>query len=341
MARQEGRAQGPAPPAEPQPRRAAPRAAPARQPQPSERRHGPDRREARRHLLHRDGVHRGRDARDDHHARGRDRAEAGARLLGADRQCRGPRASQQRHSPRSAARQRARLREGPREGRRFRHVARARDRRARDDRDREPAVHGARAVPRQGRVRLGPLLARRHDVPDAHGRPALRDAGAGRHREADDRRARLSPEAEEPQDSEGRQRHRPEGARARPRRSLPARLGAAGRHHGPGPRRLVPSATRRWPPASRPAASSPRRCRTSIHACGRAKRRRRASAGTAESPSTPAPTAARFAAKRSRCHNFSHVAGLQAADCRTCAALQGCRFVRSAGLQACRQGVPS
>ena len=35
------------------------------------------------------------------------------------------------------------------------------------DGDRQPALHGARAVPREGRVRLRHLLARRHDVPDA------------------------------------------------------------------------------------------------------------------------------------------------------------------------------
>jgi hypothetical protein len=44
-----------------------------------------------------------------------------------------------------------------------------------------------------------------------------------------------------------------------------------------------------------------------IHSLAGAKRRRRTSAGIAESPSTPAPIAARFAAKRSRYHNFSHV----------------------------------
>ena len=42
----------------------------------------------------------------------------------------------------------------PGQGRRLRHVALPRDRRARHDRHRQPAVHGARAVPRQGGVRV-------------------------------------------------------------------------------------------------------------------------------------------------------------------------------------------
>ena len=54
----------------------------------------------------------------------------------------------------------------PREGRRLRHVALHRDRRARHHGHRQPAVHGARAVSRQGGVRLRHLLARRDDVPD-------------------------------------------------------------------------------------------------------------------------------------------------------------------------------
>ncbi len=53
------------------------------------------------------------------------------------------------------------------EGRRLRHVALSRDCRARHDGHRQPALHGARAVPRQGRVRVGHLLAGRDDVPDA------------------------------------------------------------------------------------------------------------------------------------------------------------------------------
>ena len=50
--------------------------------------------------------------------------------------------------------ERARRRQRHAEGRRLRHVALSRDRRARHDRDRQPAVHGARAVPRQGGVRV-------------------------------------------------------------------------------------------------------------------------------------------------------------------------------------------
>ena len=57
--------------------------------------------------------------------------------------------------------------QGMREGRRLRHVALPRDRRARHHGDRQPAVHGARTVPRQGGLRLGHLFARRDDVSDA------------------------------------------------------------------------------------------------------------------------------------------------------------------------------
>ena len=68
--RQEGRAQGAAQ-AGRRLRRAAARAAAARQPQSPEHRHDPDRGEAGERLLHRDGVRAGRDARDDHRARRR------------------------------------------------------------------------------------------------------------------------------------------------------------------------------------------------------------------------------------------------------------------------------
>ena len=77
---------------------------------------------------------------------------------------------------------------GLREGGRLRHVAVPRDRRARHHGHRQPALHGARAVPGQGRLRLGHLLARRDDVPDADRRAAVRHAVAGRHRAADARR---------------------------------------------------------------------------------------------------------------------------------------------------------
>ena len=59
-----------------------------------------------------------------------------------------------RHPSRPAAGQRARHRERHAEGRGLRDVALSRDRGARHDGDRQPAVHGAGAVPRQGGVRV-------------------------------------------------------------------------------------------------------------------------------------------------------------------------------------------
>ena len=72
---------------------------------------------------------------------------AGARLHLPDLQRRRPRPPARRAAPRSAAVERARRRERPAEGRRLRHLALSRDRRARHDGHRQPAVHGARAVP--------------------------------------------------------------------------------------------------------------------------------------------------------------------------------------------------
>ena len=97
----------------------------------------------------------------------RARAEPRARLHLPDLQRRRSRAPAGRHPSRPASRQRARDRERHAEGRRLRHVALPRDRRARHDGHRQPALHGARAVPRQGGLRLGHLFARRDDVPDA------------------------------------------------------------------------------------------------------------------------------------------------------------------------------
>ena len=79
---------------------------------------------------------------------------ARARLHLPDLQRRRSRAPAGRAAPRPAAVERARRRQRHAEGRRLRHVALPRDRRARHDRHRQPAVHGARAVPRQGGVRV-------------------------------------------------------------------------------------------------------------------------------------------------------------------------------------------
>ncbi len=75
---------------------------------------------------------------------------AGARLHLPDLQRRRPRPPPRRAAPRSAAVERARLRQRPGQGRRLRHLALSRDRGARHDRHRQPAVHGARAVSGQG-----------------------------------------------------------------------------------------------------------------------------------------------------------------------------------------------
>ena len=76
-----------------------------------------------------------------------------ARLHLPDLQRRRSRAPAGRAASRPAAVERAGLRQRPGEGRRLRHVALSRDRRARHDGHRQPAVHGARAVPGQGGVR--------------------------------------------------------------------------------------------------------------------------------------------------------------------------------------------
>ena len=123
-------------------------------PQSPEHRHDPDRGEAGERLLHRDGVRAGRDARGDHRARRRARRGARARLHLPDLQRRRSRAPAGRAAPRPAAVERAGHRQRPAEGRRLRHVALPRNRGARHDGHRQPALHGARAVPRQGRVRL-------------------------------------------------------------------------------------------------------------------------------------------------------------------------------------------
>ena len=101
--RQEGRHQGSASP-EPRLRRAAPRTAPARHPQPSQHRHRPHRREAGRRVLHRDGVRAGRHAGGGDRSRRHARPAARARLHLPDLQRDGPRAQARDHPSRPAAR---------------------------------------------------------------------------------------------------------------------------------------------------------------------------------------------------------------------------------------------
>ena len=198
-----------------------------------------------------------------------------------------------RAAPRSAAVERAGHGQRPAQGRRFRHVAVSRNRRARHHRDRQPAVHGARAVSRQGRVRLRHLLARRDDVPDADRRAALRHAVAGRPRSADARRiahAAAHPESENP---EVDQRHRPEGDGAGHSRQVPAGRRFARRRAC---RRAEPARDGRrgrWRKTMPPAKSR----RTFSSGSRRAKRPRPVSAGTAGSRCTRDRTAARSAAK--------------------------------------------
>ena len=146
----------------------------------------------------------GRHARDRHLPRRRIDLRAHARLHLPDLQRRRSRAPARRAASRSAAGQRAGHRRRAREGGRLRHVALHRDRGARHDRDRQPAVHGARAVSRQGGIRVRHLFARRDDVPDVDGGAALQHAGAGRSREADERRTRLAAAHAEPENSRRR-----------------------------------------------------------------------------------------------------------------------------------------
>ncbi len=228
------------------------------------------------------------------HPRRDARPHARARLHLPDLQRRRSRAPAGRHPPRPPARQRARDRAGARQGRGLRHVTLPRNRRARHDGHRQPALHGAGAVPRQGGLRLRPLLARGHDVPDADGDAAVRHAVTGGHRPADDRRARLGAAAAEPENPESRQRRDPQGD-------------GAGNHgdatSGPG----ICSTTcwqlglrRCARPYGHPPRRRPTRPRSSSTASARARRPRPVSAGTAASRCTRAPIAARSAEKRSR-----------------------------------------
>ena len=107
-----------------------------------------------------------------------------------------------------------------------------------------------------------------------------------------------APRLKNPQDSEGDQRHRPEGDGAGHSRALPARRRTARRRAG-GPRRQRPADAAAGAAASRRRVGRRRRSRP---ASRRARRRSRASAGTAASRCTPARTAVRSAAKRSSRH---------------------------------------
>ena len=164
-----------------------------------------------------------------------------------------------------------------------------------------PPVHGARAVSRQGRVRLRHLLARRDDVPDDDRRAAVRHAVAGRSRSPDEGRAADGAAAEEPEDPEVDQRHRPEGDGAGDPRALPARGRAARRRAGGAIHEFAAHAAKADADAPEPAepSSATASRRTSTSASRRARRRNRASAGTAASRSTRDRIAARFAARPS------------------------------------------
>ena len=192
--------------------------------------------------------------------------------------------------------------DGRRQGRRLRHLALPRDRRARHDRHRQPALHGAGAVPRQGGVRLRHLLARRDDVSAAHRRAALRGAGARDRSIASSATDLITPP---------RLRNP-----AIPKRvndivlkamapDLASRYGKASElieelldSRGAVAPARAPSCAR-WR-ASAPAAACARATTTwpaSSGACAPATRRRRRSAGSAARRWPPAPPAARSATK--------------------------------------------
>ena len=143
-------------------------------PRPPQHHFDHDGREAGQRLLHRDGIRRRPHAGGPHHHQRKPRRGACRRLRQTDwpgyraRPCAGS------YPPRPATGQHARLRRRRAQGRRLRHVTLPGDRRARHDGHRQPAVHGARAVRRQGGLRLGHLFAGHHDVPDAHRGAAVR-----------------------------------------------------------------------------------------------------------------------------------------------------------------------
>ena len=143
----------------------------------------------------------GRDARGEDPSRRRPRRGARARPHLPDLQRGRSRAPRRHPAPRSPAGQHAGVRDRAAQGHRLRHLALPRNRGPRHDHHRQPALHGARAVPRQGRLRQRRLLDRRDDVSDAHRHAPLCDAVAGRSRSADEGRARVVAAAAQPQDS--------------------------------------------------------------------------------------------------------------------------------------------
>ena len=146
-------------------------------------------------------------------------------------------------------------------------------------RHRQPALHGARTVPRQGRLRQRHLLRRRHDVSDADRNPALRHAVAGGYRSVDEGRAR--------------RRRRACATPKIPKASPTSSSGAGARAHARYSVRRKCSKTC-WPPGRprrerRPARRAARRAAPAIstsprfnRACARAKSLRRASAALPE-----------------------------------------------------------
>ena len=243
---------------------------------------------------------------------GRARSGLRARLHLPDLQRRRPCASPRRPAPRSAAVERPGLRRRPDQGRRLRHLAVSRDRRARHDDHRQPAVHGAGAVSRQGGVRQRHLLGRGDDVPDADRRSALRHAVAGRCSNGCKRGEHGRAAA--PEESEDSARHRRASWSRRWRRTVTRGISAPAtcwpiswRRSRRAPRRRADADTaRRRGCRQRGAAGYP------DPAEGARDAARRDSAGTAASRCTPAPTAVRSAAKRSSaqtCRSIGDQAG--------------------------------
>ena len=201
------------------------------------------------------------------------------------------------------------------EGGRLRHLAPARAL-ARDDGDRQPAVHGAGGVPGPRRARLGHLLGGRDGLPDADRRPALLQPEPGADRAARGPGPLHAAEAAQQPDPARGLRHRDEGAPARGRASATS-----------APRSCSTTSPR--PPRS---TTTPRRWRTSGAACAPARSPSAASAGTAGSRCTPAARPAPSAARSSRTRGYRHPplalpavapAALRAAPCGSGGARSG------------------
>ena len=237
-------------------------------------------------------------------SQGRARLADRARLHVPDRQRRRTRPQTGRHPPRPPAGERVRHRKGPAQGRRLRHVAVSRNRRARHHGHRQPAVHGARTVRRARGLRLGRLLAGRDDVSDAHRRTAVRHARRRRTSNGSGEASWSSPCASRlPQIPPVIERHRHARACRRCRhRATSGRKICCRTSSMPGANVARPAGRgRRRSPAVRAA-----RGRTPVRPCGRRRpdphardQRRAASAGTAGSRCRRAAAAAPSAAKRS------------------------------------------